>query len=412
MNDRDRYGVIMHSNGEPRLGKCFNPLCSYIFLQTVLCRLPRARALRQQHGLHHHSLLVCIRRNAFVAQSSIRSHSVLELTVSLFTNDCTKMLPPRVLQLAEIAYHHPLFWFIALFIFRYLRLIVHIFSFWILYRPSPVPAYATIIPRDVTVILPTVDPENADFRECIQSCFANAPYEILIVTVGRDKKRLCEEVVAQYATNTTRYQVLQADIANKRHQVATAIPHVETKITLLLDDHVFWPSPRFLQTVLAPFEDPNVGAVGMNKRVRRTDKGFNMRSFWNMIGAIYLERHNFEIRATNAIDGGVFVISGRTSLHRTQILQDEEFLKGFTDERFFFGLCGPLNPDDDNYITRFEVSRGWKIKIQYGPDAVIETTLGTYPKFMDQCLRWVRTTWRSNSCSLFTDRTVWLRQPW
>ena len=40
------------------------------------------------------------------------------------------------------------------------------------------------------------------------------------------------------------------------------------------------------------------------------------------------------------------------------------------------------------------------------------STLGTYPKFLSQCLRWVRTTWRSNSASLFTDRTVWLSQPW
>ncbi|OQO01481.1 hypothetical protein B0A48_13036 [Cryoendolithus antarcticus] len=131
-----------------------------------------------------------------------------------------------------------------------------------------------------------------------------------------------------------------------------------------------------------------------------------------MLGAIYLERHNFEIRSTNAVDGGVFVISGGTSLHRTKILQDPEFLKGFTDERFFFGLCGPLGPDDDNFITRFEVTRGWKIKIQCSPASRIETTLGTYPKFIQQCLRWVRTTWRSNSCSLFTDRTVWISQLW
>lgn len=309
-------------------------------------------------------------------------------------------------------HHHPLFWFTSLFIFRYLRLIVHLISFW-LYRPARIPIHPSVTSRDVTVILPTVDPENRDFRECIQSCLRNRPAEILIVTVGREMKRLCERVVDEYATDdSTRVRVLQAEMANKRHQVAVAIPHVRTAITLLLDDHVFWPSSHFLQTVLAPFEDPAVGAVGMNKRVRRTDVGFNIRSFWNMIGAIYLERHNFEIRATNTVDGGVFVISGRTSLHRTEILQNKEFLRGFKNEMFFFGLCGPLNPDDDNYITRFEVRQGWKIKIQYGPDAVIETTLGTYPKFLSQCLRWVRTTWRSNSCSLFTDRTVWFRQPW
>lgn len=187
---------------------------------------------------------------------------------------------------------------------------------------------------------------------------------------------------------------------------------MKTKITILLDDHVFWPSARFLPKLLAPFEDPKVGIVGTNKRVRRTDTGFNIRSFWNMLGAIYLERHNFEIRATNAIDGGAFVVSGRTSAHRSAILQDPDFISGFTNERFFFDTFGPLNADDDNFITRWDVRHGWKIKIQYCQDALIETTLGTYPKFLSQCLRRVRTTWRSNSASLFTDRTVWYQQPW
>ncbi|KAK6432387.1 hypothetical protein LTR95_011446, partial [Oleoguttula sp. CCFEE 5521] len=311
-----------------------------------------------------------------------------------------------------LVYQHPLFWFAALFVFRYLRLVVHLVAFWS-YRPSPVPTNPTVKPSDCTVILPTVDPENVDFRECIETCLRNRPAQLLVVTAGADKAELCEEYFEPYRTlhPYTEITVLLSPIAHKRTQVATAIPHVKTKITVLLDDHVFWPK-TFLRNAVAPFEDPAIGAVGTNKRVRRTDVGFNIRSYWNMLGAIYLERHNFEIRSTNAVDGGVFVISGRTSLHRTKILQDPEFLTGFTDERFFFGLCGPLGPDDDNYITRFEVTRGWKIKIQYSPASRIETTLGTYPKFMQQCLRWVRTTWRSNSCSLFTDRTVWRAQPW
>ncbi|KAF7196977.1 Type 2 glycosyltransferase [Pseudocercospora fuligena] len=313
--------------------------------------------------------------------------------------------------LAIRAYHHPQFWFWTVFVFRYLRTVVHLISFWC-YRPAPVLNKPRYKPEDCSVILPTVDPENPEFTECIESCLRNKPLEIIIVTVGDKNEKTCRAVVDKYFSKyPTVITVHICPIANKRHQVATAIPKAIGEITILLDDHVIWPA-NFLKTAIAPFEDGRVGAVGTNKRVRRTDTGFNIRSYWNMLGAIYLERHNFEIRATNTIDGGVFVISGRTSLHRTQILQEQEFLDGFTDERFFFGLCGPLNPDDDNYITRYEVKKCWDIKIQYCEDACIETTLGTYPKFVSQCLRWVRTTWRSNSCSLFTDRTVWYRQPW
>ncbi|KAL4919033.1 nucleotide-diphospho-sugar transferase [Aspergillus aurantiobrunneus] len=304
--------------------------------------------------------------------------------------------------------------FLYLFIFRYLRLVVHLISFWVFYHPSPIRKTPTLHPSDCTIILPTVDPENRDFEECLTSCLMNEPGAIIIVPVGNEMTQTTKHIVAPYQNRfpRTRISVKTSTVANKRIQVAHGLGYVNTNITVLLDDHVFWPSARFLPTILAPFEDPKVGIVGTNKRVRRIDKGFNMKSFWNMLGALYLERHNFEIRSTNAIDGGVFVVSGRTSAHRSSILTDRKFIQGFTNERFFFNSFGPLNADDDNFITRWNVSHGYKVKIQYGPDACIETTLGTYPKFLSQCLRWVRTTWRSNSASLFTDRTVWYRQPW
>ncbi len=37
----------------------------------------------------------------------------------------------------------------------------------------------------------------------------------------------------------------------------------------------------------------------------------------------------------------MFVVSGRTAVYRTDILQDPTFLRGFTDEKFFFGKFGP-----------------------------------------------------------------------
>lgn len=312
----------------------------------------------------------------------------------------------------EHAYQHPLFWFGFLFIFRYLRLIVHCIAFRA-YEPTPIPEEPTLTAQDCTIIIPTVDPSNIEFTECLQSVLLNRPKRIIIVTVGMDAHYATKQLIRPYKDTCpdTDIMLLSSQKANKRTQVAIGIAKVKTKISVLVDDHVLW-GRNFLPTALAPFEDEKIGAVGTKKRVRKQSTGFNLLSYWNMLGALYLERHNFEIRATNTIDGGVFVISGRTSLHRTEILQHKDFVPGFTNERFFFGLFGPLNADDDNYITRFEVSHGWKIKIQYSDDACIETTLGAYPRFTSQCLRWVRTTWRSNSASLFTDRTVWRRQPW
>lgn len=304
--------------------------------------------------------------------------------------------------------------FIFLFCFRYLRLIVHTISFWLLYRPSPIPKTPRYHSWDVTVVIPTVDPENPSFVNCLRSIIDNAPNKIIIVVPNKEMMESTKAILTSSRLQSDEMPiiVLQTDEANKRKQVACAIPHIATDITVICDDHVFWRSPNFLPTILAPFENENVGAVGTNKRAIRNKKGFTAAAFWNMLGAIYLERQNFDVRATNALDGGVFVLSGRTSAHRTSILKSEEFVTGYLNERFFFGSFGPLNCDDDNFITRYEVRQGWDIKIQHCADGLMETPLGEYPKFISQCLRWVRTTWRSNSASIFTDRTVWYRQPW
>ena len=310
-----------------------------------------------------------------------------------------------------------LYWSLALFSWRYLRFVVNLAAFWC-YSPSPRPSNPTYVPsRDVTVIIPTAGPERACFRETITSCAENKPAKIVIVTAGNElfakTLRYVDELKRDYPL--TRLVVEKTPVASKRHQIALAVAQIETDITVLLDDHVFW-GPRYLESLLAPFEDSRVGLVGTHKRVRRADGLNTWGRFWNMLGATYLCRHNFDLRATNTVDGGVFVVSGRSCAMRTQILKHPEFLLGYTNEKFFFGMFGPLNPDDDNYNTRFAVRHGWKIKIQYTDDALMETTLGVeHPlgiKYLGQCQRWARTTWRSNLCSLITDRTVWASQPY
>lgn len=337
-----------------------------------------------------------------------------------FKDDSTA-LATAGLSLLTTFYHSQDFWFITLFVWRYLRLVVHMISFW-LYKPVPTPAKPTVLRSDCTVIIPIADPcpEDPKFKECLCTILANNPAAVIVTTVGKDNLALCREICAPInAANGNKIRVIQQCKGNKRVQVCHAMPYVETEIVIGVDATVFWPSTDFLPTILAPFEDPQVGVVGTYKRVVREPTGFNFKSFWNFIGCLYLERHNFEVAASSNIDGGVFVISGRTAAYRTEIFADPAFQAGFQDERFFFGLFGPLNPDDDNFITRWVVRAGWKVKFQYSDDAMIQTRVGTYPRYLSQCLRWVRTTWRSNSASLFTDPTrtnlanwVYVQQPW
>ncbi|KAI9892133.1 MAG: hypothetical protein M1814_001839 [Vezdaea aestivalis] len=297
------------------------------------------------------------------------------------------------------------YWFILLWIFRYLRLIVNCLSHWT-FRPIALPKEPTLTCDDVTIIIPTIPTgKEGDEQLCrtIQSCLANSPREIILVTTDANFKALSD--IAS-SISVTKIRVLSVAHANKRRQMCRAIPEVRNQITVFVDDDVIWP-PKILQWILAAFERPKVGGVGTCQRLKREEKP----NLWNFLGALYLERRNFEISATTHLDGGISCLSGRTVGYRSKILQDPAFTYGFTHE-YWLASRFQLNCDDDNFITRWMVSHGWQTHVQYCKAAELQTTLENNSKFLKQCLRWSRSNWRSNLKSMVAERHIWRRQPW
>jgi hypothetical protein len=227
------------------------------------------------------------------------------------------------------------------------------------------------------------------------------PFQILLVTTEHQYTTLRTFSKSMNASNL---KVLKIPVASKRLQVCKAIPFVRTRITVMADDDVTWPSTIF-PWLLAPFEDEKMGAVGTSQRVRRLKTGTIMERCYNWLGAVYIERRNFEISATHYVDGGTSCMSGRTCAFRTEILQDNDFLLGFTTETWRGHL---LNADDDNFITRWLVAKRWKTWVQYNWECEIETTLENNSNFRRrQCRRWATSNWRSNYTSLFIERHIW-----
>lgn len=283
--------------------------------------------------------------------------------------------------------------FMLLFFFRYLRFIVHTITGIFLYKPAQVKEKPRYTSNNVAVIIPTVAPNTQAFLHCCETVLSNQPRLLVISTVGM---KLYQDVLETLKTHnfqsrfpSTEFLVVKTNQANKRKQVSLASSKIDsriTPITICVDDHVYW-GTSFLKSLLAAFEDPKVGFVGTNKKVIRDTAGGLWASYTNFLACIYLVRHNFHIRSQPYIDGGVFVVSGRTSAIRTEILHNEDFRAGFQHESFLFGLLGPLNPDDDNYITRWVLRNGWKVRIQYTPECQIVTPLGDPRKFHGQVLR-------------------------
>ncbi|KAF2786381.1 glycosyltransferase family 2 protein [Melanomma pulvis-pyrius CBS 109.77] len=304
-----------------------------------------------------------------------------------------------------------LYAFLALWLYRYIRFLVNAISSWS-FTPIPLPGGPTIHPHDVTVIIPTICGQDTEsLADTVRSCLVTGPSRIIIVTIDRDR-----EVISSMAKSLGLVvEVFSIPYPNKRHQVSRAIHEVRTSITILADDDVVWPH-TFLRYVLAPFEFSNVGAVGTRQRVRPCVRfsgsspwKFLLKYTWEYLGACYIERRNFEITATSHIDGGISCLSGRTAAFRTEILKDELFITGYCNEMWRGKI---LNPDDDNFVTRWLVSHRWEIAIQSAEEAVVQTTLERDSKFLYQCLRWARSNWRSNFTSTVYERHVWRQQPW
>ncbi|KIW84730.1 hypothetical protein Z517_00118 [Fonsecaea pedrosoi CBS 271.37] len=297
--------------------------------------------------------------------------------------------------------------FVFYFLWRYVRLIVNLWAFWT-FKPIPIPENPTLWPSDVTVILPTLDGEGEELEKTIASIMENEPKELILVTIDENLAKAERTMEKMPAAKYHRIRCMSVKHANKRRQMARAIPEVTTEIIVFADDDVTWPE-RTLQWMLAPFEDKRYGGVVTCQRLRRAENPTFSQRIYGFLGALYLERRNFDCAATTHVDGGVPCLSGRTCAYRTSILQDVNFTNGFTNEKWWFGQF-QLNADDDNFLTRWMVSHRHETYMQYHPECEVLTTLEDNPKFLKQCLRWARSNWRSNLTSMFAERHIWRRQ--
>ncbi|THU92885.1 family 2 glycosyltransferase [Dendrothele bispora CBS 962.96] len=305
--------------------------------------------------------------------------------------------------------------FFALFVVRYSRLFINLFAR-ARYQPAPRPKHPNYGSNNVICYIPSVNCSGINFQKTVQSAILTGCRTVYISTI----QSATENAHAVCDSFRTRVCILaDEERPNKRMQVSGVEEEERIKLILCLDDHVWMEDPaEFLADTIAPFENPVIGGVAVGKKVEclRTASGVPCHLL-NLLGCFYLLRHNWELCASNTLDGGVFVISGRAACFRAEILTDHEFMTAFLSEYFaqpFFGQqIGPLHADDDNFVTRWLIGKGWKIKFQHTRYACIITSLGVDGphKWLQQCIRWSRTTIRSNLTSL-SNMKVWFTYPW
>ncbi len=111
--------------------------------------------------------------------------------------------------------------FMVLFLFRYVRLVVHL-VFFSLYQAVAVLSNQTLKVTDATVIVPTVQPYGKEFEECIRSILANGPARIIVVTAGRGMYERAMITLRGYP----KILIQICHVQDKRQQVCRALPKV------------------------------------------------------------------------------------------------------------------------------------------------------------------------------------------
>lgn len=205
--------------------------------------------------------------------------------------------------------------FIAVFGLRYMRVISNIVGN-LIYRPTAVPHEPSHNASDVTVMIPTIGLNTALLYQVVKSILLHPIAKLIIVTDGP----YCEDecIAFTQAIPDPRVKLLYCAFKGRRQKTALAMPHIHTPFVALQDNKTTWPaSDSFLLRLLAPFEDPHMGAVMPLIEARHHHHRSSMETLYNFLGATYLTRRNHEYRACNAIDGGLSTLTARFGLFRT-----------------------------------------------------------------------------------------------
>jgi uncharacterized membrane protein YqaE (UPF0057 family) len=178
-------------------------------------------------------------------------------------------------------------------LYRYLRLVVNLFAVWT-FKPIPPPENPTLTSQDATIIIPSLSGCGEELEETLRTILVNEPYQIILVTIDANRPK-AEDMLKNMPASKTRIQLLSIPKPNKRRQMVRAIPEVKTEIMIFVDDDVSWPK-TVLTWILAVFEkDPVYGGVATCQRLRRARAPFfSMQRAWDFLGALYLERRNFD----------------------------------------------------------------------------------------------------------------------
>ncbi|KAI1763564.1 hypothetical protein GGR53DRAFT_362809 [Hypoxylon sp. FL1150] len=280
------------------------------------------------------------------------------------------------------------------------------------YLPFPVPPReeAKYAPSDVSIVVPTVDWDD-NLVDNLRTWLICQPREIIFVTTNAQQPKLLHlfntapGLREELYRGRVHFHIRTVQQANKRLQLCAGINEAKGKIVALVDDDARWTSEEVLTTLLAPFQNDDVGLVGgsIESYIPEERQRSDVITGWEVAALRTRSKRRAGNRAFFEADGSTnFTVSGLTMLLRAEIVKDPYFQHHFIND-MWNGIR--QNTGDDGFITRYVLFQHhlrhvgdagplrrtpWKLGMQFGPGGTVQTSLLTTGEYAQQSRRWYR----------------------
>ncbi|KAE8444648.1 hypothetical protein EG329_014396 [Mollisiaceae sp. DMI_Dod_QoI] len=263
------------------------------------------------------------------------------------------------------------------------------------YKPAPIAENPTFTPEeDVSVLVNTLNPPPA-FKACLVRWYENNPLEIVITTTKThfgDVLSIVNRAISENGLDPTRFIVITSE-KGARVQFKAGIEKAKGNIIAKVDDHIFW-SRKYLNHMLAALEDPKVGGVAPPIKVYIPEdrRSRDQITPWEVAATKLAHRGPGSATSMHVAAKWCWILAGVTGVFRAKILKDPEFLQGYTNDTW---RGAKLDVGEDTFVSRWLLKKDWIIATQWCDETRVWRTVKRTPAFINQILRWERSTIQS-----------------
>lgn len=173
--------------------------------------------------------------------------------------------------------------FVAVFGLRYIRVLFNIIGN-ILYMPTAIMRNPRYDASDVTVMILAIGLNSELLHRVVKSILTHPIARLIIVTSGPDFQQEAKTFTEATSAHESNFSTVHTQAVDER-QLWPCHTYIKTSLAVFQDNKTTWPSSTdFLLLMMAPFEDPKMGAVMPLIEARHHHYRSPIEAYYNFLG--------------------------------------------------------------------------------------------------------------------------------